>query len=260
MRLVLWQHCHGQVRPERQGVDAAGKQNRRDVISGDAVHDEPEDRSDGRGAQRDSWQPPAGREEDDPGPQEIELFLHRERPEVADSAAPLVAHTVDQKEVHVGEVGRMPGDALPYARHLAEPRDGQREVVQREDPEDASNVKVPQRQSGRRLAGVAERPGPEQDTGDEEPAQHEEHPHADSAEVHVLTRGTVEMVAEDQRDRERPKPIQLGHVAQRGGGRPDGVAATHAVSDLSLVRRVRYPVAAGSRGMAKSRRCTAACR
>ena len=40
--------------------------------------------------------------------------------------------------------------------------------------------------------------------------------------------GTVEMVAQDQRDGERPKAVQLGHVAQRGGGRPDRLAAAHA--------------------------------
>src|SRR5882724_466357 len=113
---------------------------------------------------------------------------------MADVAAPLTSwHRVEQEEMHVGEIRRVPDDAFSCARHPPEPCDRQREVVQGKDPQYTADVEAPQRDPGRRLAAVPQRSGAQENAGDEKPAENEEHPHADPAEVHVLTNGSPEV-------------------------------------------------------------------
>jgi len=75
-----------------------------------------------------------------------------------------------------------------------------------------------------RLPVVQERPRLEQDARDEKPAQDEEQPDTDAAEVHGLTCRPPEVVQEHQPHGNSSERVQLRHVAQWRRGRPDRLA------------------------------------
>src|SRR6187551_3000610 len=94
-------------------------------------------------------------------------------------------------EVHVAEVGQMPGQARADVRNSSDPGDGQRHVEQREDAEEAADI---ERADGREWMAFRGNcvPRPHENSGDQKTAEYEEQLDADSskrpAKAPVLTK------------------------------------------------------------------------
>ena len=125
-------------------------------------------------------QPPLREIENHARPEEVELLLDRQRPEMRSDGE----FAVDG-EHHVLKVGNEPENVPSHVRMHEEQRKDER-IVDGEDPQESANVEVLQRPSSAVRCGLQLFTGTQQDARDQKAAQHKEQPDADPAPLHEL--------------------------------------------------------------------------
>ena len=170
-------------------------------------------------------------------PEQVELLLHRQRPQVQEHrrAAELVeVGLVGEDEVPVGDVPerRQGGPAQP--RHLAVVEDdhvGQDHGHHHEERrEQAAGAADPEPHQVDRAGGA---PLGEQQRGDQVAADHQEDVDAQEAAGQPAR---PDVVGDDRRHGDRPQPVHPGHVRQTGSARRPGGAHAGAVPVRPEVR------------------------
>jgi hypothetical protein len=117
----------------------------------------------------------------------------------------------------VGQVARRPGEAIADAGHGERGGREQHQVEGGEDPEEPARVEPAQQ--ARPIPVVA----PEQDAGDQEPAEDEEEPHSPVGERRDRSGRRGIVGEEDTQHGERPQRIELDQMSARCRQQP----ATH---------------------------------
>lgn len=186
----------------------------------------------GAEGQEERHEPSAREKEEDERPEEIELLLDRERPEVR--------HRVWIREVmpdiDVRAITEQPRPDLP---NLSDARDEQNEehrVVDREDPQKAPRVELAHEHQTAARIMRSELAPVDQDARDEKSAQDEEEPDAEGAPVEPpddeRMRGRLPVVDDDHPEHgEESKRVELRHVAALAGRR-----RRHALRGTQMIR------------------------
>ena len=208
----------GDARQQPDGVGVGAVVDAGGVAAG--VEEDPGQGDRAEGAGEDADQQPAAPEQLHPGgederPEEVELLLDRERPEVAEERGPLEAlevGLVGEDEVPVGEVGER-GDRV--AAQLVDPvrlddrgddhRHRDEDADRRQQPPRPPHPEAPQPH----VAAAAELA--QQQRGDQVAADHEEDVDAEEAARQPADAGVVE---EDGEDRQRPQRVDPGEVGE----------------------------------------------
>ncbi len=197
---------------------------------GEGLEQDPrEDRRAGDAGQHPGQQPPAA-EERDAGrhhrrPEEVELLLHGQRPEVQEHRRPaelVEVRLVGEHEVPVGDVAerrqRGPaqlGDLARVDDHHHRQDDGHHREEGRQQPPRAADPEPHQ------VDGPGGAPLGEQQRGDQVAADHEEHVDAEEA---ARQPGGADVVGDDRGDGEGPQAVDPGHVREAGSPRRPGRA------------------------------------
>ncbi len=197
-------------RGRQQGVGA------RRVIEAQHHHGESEHRPGGGDGGDPEAQGAAPDQEHDGRPQEVELLLHAEGPQVGQ----LVRRPPG---LGLGEQHARLERQEPRQRALevlCPPVPGQpdQQVVGRRDPERAAGVEVDQDRLQRRLLALHGLARAQQDVGDQIARDEQEQPHAEPAHG-TGARGQPEMVEQHPDDRQDAQGVDLAAARDRGGRR-----------------------------------------
>ncbi len=227
----------GDAREQADGVGVGAVVDAGGVVAG--VEEDPgeDDRADRPGEHAE--QQPAAAEELHPGgederPEEVELLLHRERPEVGEEARPpelFEVRGVGEDEVPVGEVeerGEGVAAGLVDLVRVGDRRDDHRHRDQHADRgEEAAGAADPE--AGELdLAGAAELA--QEQRGDQVAADDEEDVDAEEA---ARQPAEARVVAEDGEHGERPHRVDPRHVGEVAVLRPAHPSFTFIIADVS---------------------------
>jgi len=238
LRRIAGPFGHGEQAANAKGVGVAWEQHRRQLSGDEPVHPRPQ-----RGRQEhqgpcDGRQPPPGNEQDDGRPDQVELLLHAQGPEVGRSQG--ILPPVENLEVgDVQQVRRQQLAVFPDAR---EGRGADRQVVDGEDAQGATGVEAPQDGPGR-ASGAAR---VEKDAGDQVAAQDEEHLDAQHFELDARERAFGEPVVQgDGENGHGPQTVELRFAGIRGRWLHGGLVETRTADGNPKPPAVSAP---GSRG------------
>ena len=217
-RLQPGQSSDRQQRPHPERIEASRRQQREHRFAISAGSQPPPECRRETDTRDDRRHEPAARDKNNqPRPDQIELFLDGERPEVTDRPRPRARH----EDPHVRQVGQVPAKRLAQMRDVREPREREREVERRKDAQRTPHVERTQRGTPFADAGFAVAADVEQDVRDQESAEHEEQMHA-GAEGNARTGSRAPSATRRQRRRRR-----------RGGRRVEaGIAAVRSIPQL----------------------------